>query len=279
MLNRWIGIACVLGMLSANTALFMREILPKWLAGDPPIAHAVSLGPNKSHAIQVAVFNEDGVRLGTSWTKSRRTGDIVVVESHTILVSPLLPGSAPNRRMQVHTSLNYEHGSSRVRELRLRVYGMGPMIEIHGEFIPPDDFPCEWRFGDQHGNFVLDADATRALGDVIRPFDRLPGLFVGRAWRVELFDPLAQFLSAAPPDEVSTKTVLVRVTSQETIRHRGRDVETYVVAAPQARAWVTPDGRVLRQVVELPLLGTLRLEHEPFDNEMFLRVVRRHGEP
>ncbi len=66
---------------------------------------------------------------------------------------------------------------------------------------------------------------------------------------------------------MATSSVLVRVTGTESIEHNGRVVEAFRVEADRAVAWVTSDGRVLRQEVDLPLLGRLTLIDEPFDQQ------------
>ena len=60
MANRWIGIVCVAGMLGANSALFLRDILPGWTASDPPEPVALSLRPGESLRIQFGIFNAAG---------------------------------------------------------------------------------------------------------------------------------------------------------------------------------------------------------------------------
>ena len=53
----------------------------------------------------------------------------------------------------------------------------------------------------------------------------------------------------------------------EQIEHAGAMVQAFVLQAEKLQAWVTPEGRVIRQELELPLFGTLTLVDEPYDAE------------
>ncbi|MBU0617110.1 MAG: hypothetical protein KKI02_05290, partial [Planctomycetes bacterium] len=47
-----------------------------------------------------------------------------------------------------------------------------------------------------------------------------------------------------------------------------REKRANILEAEGMRAWVTPAGRVIRQEFELPLLGTLLLVDEPYDESL-----------
>jgi len=50
-------------------------------------------------------------------------------------------------------------------------------------------------------------------------------------------------------------------------------VEAFVIEAERLRAWVSREGRVIRQEFELPLVGKLTLVDEPYDDELRQRVL------
>jgi len=272
MLNRWIGITTAALMLSVNTLLVVRDVLPCWLPGDPPQAEIELLRPGEQRRTQVSIYNKVGQRVGRSWTHSKRGNTLLTVDTSTVLYPIQLPQDVVTPRLEIHTNLVY-HQDVCVDSLRIDVHGFTDLegcevpIGLRGEHVPPNDFPCQWQVGEQWGTLILDADATRVLGDIIRPFDRLPGLYVGQAWRLELLNPLTRLLPGFRDSPVATSSVLVRVTGTESIEHNGRVVEAFRVEAERAVAWVTSDGRVLRQEVDLPLLGRLTLIDEPFDEQ------------
>jgi hypothetical protein len=134
--------------------------------------------------------------IGRSWTRSTRLekGDLVQLNTMTVLGPLHLAGGLSLPRVRVETSVQYRWGRKRVDELDFRVHGLGVPIVLRCAAMETGDFPCIWQVGTQQGKFMLDSRAPEALGDVIRPFDRLPNLYVGQSWRLDLLNPLAQML-------------------------------------------------------------------------------------
>jgi hypothetical protein len=275
MINRWIGIVTLALMLSVNAALLLRDVLPDWLAGEPPTSRALQLEPGGEIRAQYGLFDRQGRRVGYSWTTSSRSGDLIAVRNSTILQSFALPRGLRTPALRIDTNLRY-HGATTLEELRVQVHGFGIPIRLDGEFVPPDTFPCEWRVDTQVGSIVLPASATRAIGDVVRPFDSLTGLRVGQSWRVELLNPLAGVLPGWGSDNVmALGSIRVRVTKLERLMHQGALTEAFRLEAESMRAWVTREGRVIQQEIDLPLFGTLRLVDEPYDENARARVIAR----
>lgn len=274
MVNRWIGIATLGLMLSVNAALLVRDILPDWRAGEPPVSHALRLESGKTTDIQIGILDGEGRRIGYSWTRCGRTEDLVTVRHCTVLNALSLSGDVQLPKIRMDTNLNYL-GETTLNELRIQVRGFGIPIELNGEFIPPDDFPCEWRVGTNEGRFVLPAEATRAIGDIVRPFDSLAGLYVGKSWRVKLLNPLAGIVPDWGARNMMADSMLIQVTGTSPVDFHGTTVEAFVLAAnmQNLRAWVTADGRVIRQEVELPLFGKLALVDEPYDRNTRKQVL------
>lgn len=273
MINRWIGLATLALMLSVNAALLVRDFLPDWMAGEPPASRALELRDGQEISLQFGIYDREGRCIGHSWTRSMRHGELVGVRHRTVIDSLHLPIETELKAVRIDTNLNY-HNQARLDELRVRVHGLGPTIKLEGEFYLPDDFACRWQVGPQRGEFQLPAHATRAMGDFIRPFESLTGLFVGQTWRVELVNPLSGIVPDWGAREMATRSLLVRVTGTEQIAYRDGSVEAFVIEAEQMRAWVTPAGRVIRQEFTLPLLGTLVVMEEPYDEDLRRRVLQ-----
>jgi hypothetical protein len=277
MLNRWMGIGCAFGMVLANAAIVWRDVLPAWLAGDAPPSEPLSLAPGEKRFVQVGIYDRTGRSLGRSWTRSTRTGvgGLVQVFTTTVLEPIPLPGGITSPRVRVETEVSYRNNQTTVDEVKFNMHGLGvEPISLHGEAMPTGEFPFTWQVGTQEGKIVLDSRAPSALGDVIRPFDRLPDLYVGRSWRLDLLDPLSQLLPNLKQTGLGFEPVLIRVTAQELIEHQGKLTEVFVVEGGGATAWVAANGCVLRQEVDLPLVGRLVLLDEPYDDEARRAAVR-----
>ncbi|MFH1746862.1 MAG: hypothetical protein ABIG44_07425 [Planctomycetota bacterium] len=270
MLNRWIGITCLTFMLSANALLFIRDILPTWLTGDPPLLVADSPAIGLKQQAQLGIFDDEGRVVGRNWTISETQGLFLEVNSCTLLRPVMLPNGIATPEVRIDTRLRYRQEDGMLSELVLTLRGLPTSIRLRGEFMPPDEFACSWKVGYQPGGtFVLPAEATRALGDVFRPFARLPGLYVGRTWRLNILDPLAHILPGLKDQSMLAEPIIVRVTGKEQIQQAGQMIEAYIVEAPRTKAWVASDGNVLRQELELPILGKLILRAESFDGEAY----------
>jgi len=276
MLNRWVGILSAFCMLLANGAIIWRDILPDWLAGDPPPNEALLLSPGEKRFAQVGIYDDDDRTIGKSWTLSHRVGvgGSVNVKTTTVLEPLHLAGGIATPRVRVETSVTYRFNETTVDELEFRMFGLGLPVSLHAEAMPSGEFPCQWQVGSERHKFVLDSRVPVALGDVIRPFDRLPNLYVGRRWRLDLLDPLTQIFPQLRNTPLAPESVSIHVTDRTTISHAGDDVEVFVVEGGGATAWVAPDGRVLRQEVQLPLLGRLILLDEPYDDAARRKAVR-----
>lgn len=267
MMNRWMGIVALGLMLSANASLVMRDLLPRWLAGNPPRSNALRLQPGQRIDTQYGIFNAEKRRIGYSWTQSSRNEDIISVQHRTVLLEGAIPLDVKLGSLRLDTNLIFRD-SDQVDEIRVNVYGLGIPIRLEGEFFPPDDFACRWQIADQRGDFILPGRLTRSFGDVLRPFDSLTELTVGQSWRLELLNPLSGLLPEWGGSLMSTEGLYVRVARSEEIEHGGTRVETFVLEADRLRAWVNHKGRVLRQEFDLPLLGTMILIEEPYDQQL-----------
>ncbi len=274
MINRWLGIATFAIMASVNAALFLRDILPGLLAGEPPPPQVMQLPDGYSLKSQAGIFNQRGERMGYVWTIAKRDLDLLSVQNCTVLGALHLPAGLSLPSLRIDTVMQFKLPERRLDRLLVQVMGLGVPIRLEGEFYPPDDFPCQWQVSDQRGSFVLTGISKASLGEALRPFDSLTGLEVGQSWRIELLDPLTGILPGLGRDRMLSRDMLVRVTARETIEHGGRRVEAFRVEGPALAAWVAEDGQVLRQTIRLPLLGEVMVEAEEYDEELRQRVSR-----
>ena len=255
----------VLFWLASMSVLFVRDILPTWMAGDPPPAIALDgMGPGHANS-QAGIFRADGQRIGTNWLRFYTPVDDQLTVKSTTFVSglPLVP---PLRIVSRFTFRD----QGVLDNFDMSILGAPLPIRIKGENYDPD-FPCELTMGDETFRWRMDAKTSRMLAETFRPFMRLPGLHVGRSWRMRVVDPLATVTRGAGQFNV----VLVRVTRKETIQHEGESVECFRVEAPQLVAFVTNDGRVLRQEIEVPVFGRFVILSEPFDKDSLRKAEDR----
>lgn len=274
MWNRYLGLLLTGAMLIANAGIFVNDVLPRWAPDDAPPTDAQLLAPDETRQVQVGIFRADGQRIGKSWTRSSRRGgaDLVYVATTTVLGPIALP-SATVPRVRIETELTYRGSTAQLDDLDFRMYGLGTPVQLVGEAMDSGEFAFRWRVGPERGSYLIRNEYLRSLGDVIRPFDRLANLSVGQSWRVKLLDPVSQMLPNLGAEAIELEPVLIRVTRTERMEHRGEAVQAFVVEGGSARAYVHPDGRVLRQVVNVPLLGELHLIDEAFDENERIRSV------
>ncbi len=295
MTNRVIGILIILMWGVAIVALLQRDVIPYWRADlRPPDAVPIE-------HIQVGIFingrwpagGDDAVRrdpaaggddpsgrpilterrIGTSWVFSRSAGELSMVQSSTVLHPDKLPLPALNRLPSVlfDTSLVYQRDAT-LQEFETQVLGLPMPVRVEGVLLGID-YSCLARFGKVHRKFSLDARMSRHLGEALRPFSHLPNLEVGRTWQVRLLDPVSLLRGSS----ADFRPMLVRVSQIDTIPHPhdGRDVDCFRVESDRAWAWVDKSGRVLVQVVDVPLLGKLTIRDEPYRDALRRETIQR----
>lgn len=264
MVNRWFGIATLAGMLAANAALFVRDMLPGLLAGDAPTSSVFTLASGEKQERQTGIFAEDGSLIGYSWTVAERSLELLTVRTTTVLDRITTQGGTYVPRLEVFVEYAYNR-EGRLDNLHARVFGLGIPIGLRGEYVPPDAFPCEWQFDTASGSFVIPAELTGQLSDSFRPVQMLAGLVVGQTWRMEVINPLAGLASKFGASDMASTTLLVRVTREEFLEFGNASRRTVVVETDRFRAWVCDNGEVLRQEIDLPLIGKLSMVAQPFD--------------
>lgn len=275
-MNRVVGTLITLVWLACMAALLERDVIPFWRAQDPPGR------PIPPGAFQVAIRNQAGRRVGTTWiTTSPMPAYTAVLSSTRLDLGSVAPG-LPGGTLFFDTDLSYD-AAGLLDEFAVRLDTAAIAARVTGVRYDRE-FACTARIGSLTRTMSFDGELSRYLGDCIRPFTYLRGLHVGQTWRLRLIDPIALLTRGA----LAFDTQLVRVTGRETISHQGRRVPCYRIETQGATAWANDAGRVLRQEVRIPLLGEWTLVDEPFDRRArkrareavrHLREARRAGIP
>jgi len=265
------GIGVTLLWLGTMGALVNQDVLPAWRAKPiPPIATR-KLVERTGENHQAGIFDQNGHRIGTSWTIYMAMADIII-NSTTYFESVPMLGNAP---ILIDSSAHM-NAKDVLDKFELDFFGPPPMrIQLQGENYDPD-FPCSLKIGTVEYQFNLDAKMVGMMSDVIRPFIALPELEVGASWTMELFDPW----TAITQHKAEVKPVLVRVTGKEDIElEPGHVVSCFVIETHGAKAWADVNGRVLIQEVEVPLLGKLTIRDEPYDRDSRQKARQKMRHP
>lgn len=265
MLNRWLGIASITAMLGANTALVIRDIVPTWTAGDPPRSSLYSLVGDDDFGQKLGIYDNDGQHVGDSWTLARRSGEVLTVYTWTNFESGYIGAAALATPILIRSKITFD-ARQRPDALQIVVRGLGETMQLDGQLVEPNDFTCRWKIGEAEGDFILPADMLRVFSEVTRPFDHMANLRVGQSWRMHIFNPLSALMPGTNARNMGGEMIVAEVTGQENLFHRGENIRVFIVETDRARAWVAPDGRVVQQQIELPILGRLVLIDEPYDD-------------
>jgi len=250
----------VLLWVSAMTALFVRDVWPAWSAQDAPPLNSKKLADLPQRQEQFGIFKAGGDRIGTAWSDLQASPERTTIRG-TIATNAL--GIVPPLRIESVTEFDSAGG---LDSFDLRVLGIADSrIAVRGER-RGIYFPVEMHFGTFHRQANLDMAATRLIGDSMRPFTFLPTLHVGQSWRMQLLDPIAAVLGG----KTQFRSIVARVTRQETIEHLGEPVDCFVVetSPQQVTAWVDAHGRVLVQEVDLPGFGRIAVREEPYNDDL-----------
>ncbi|MCG8407382.1 MAG: hypothetical protein MI923_19460 [Phycisphaerales bacterium] len=265
-MNRTFGIIVSLVWILSMAALIQRDVLPFWRAQDPPSQ------PIPPGEFQVAIHDEAGNRLGTTWLESMPLSTTTTVHSMTRLdvgaVTRILPMF---REMFLDTKLNYDQDETLYEfSFRLETGSVAATVEaVRYE----QEYACKAQIGNISKSMSFSGEMSKYLGDSLRPFTHLKGLHVGQNWRLRLLDPIALLKSQT----LEFTTQLVEVTEREVIEHLGERVDCYKIKTHGTVAWADESGRVLRQEVQIPFLGKWILTDEPYDEKDRARAWQRMG--
>ncbi len=260
-MNRAIGIIITVVWLLCMGLLIRRDVLPYWLADDPPSA------PIPQAEFQVGMYSEDGRLIGTTWvttlTLPGQQSVLSLTELDLKALSRVLPLAGD---LYLETDLTYGE-DRKLDEFSFRIETALLSAHIDGARYE-QEYACTARVGETVTQLSLDGRLAQYLSDSIRPFTHLSNLRVGQRWRLRTLDPL----SLLKGQSVEFTTILVEVTGRESIEHAGRRVECFRIEAAGAVAWADESGRVLRQEVRIPLVGKCRMIDQPFERQRYRKA-------
>lgn len=250
MINRLTDIAIVVLWLATTSWLVMRDLLPNYLASDPPgTGQVLRQGPRQYKS---GIYDSTGRRIGVSYISIRPSADNLRVSCRTELRHPIFDAVG---LLTVNTTLLYGHDDA-LERLDLVVFGLPVHVSVTVENFGMD-FSAELIVGSYNKHMIFDSQSAQHLSQMLQPFFFLPDLYVGRCWRIWTFNPLSP---------ATFKPVLITVVCKETIKHRGVDISVFRIEGAQGLvAWADDAGRVIRQQLELPMLGTFTIIDEPVD--------------
>lgn len=279
-MNRLFGILVVLMWLTATFGLIRRDVWPAITARQPPPTPSGELIARIGERHQYGIFRaSSGARVGTSWMQLQSRPDFTNGDvsnnaadvTSTTHLGPIIGNPPLNVELGLHlmadgTLDNFTFdivGAHRMTGDPLRIHAEG---ESFGQKLA-----CKFQIGLMERTFSLDAATSSLVGDTFQPFACLPALEVGQAWRMQVIDPLTALTGGG---QLVPRTKLVRVVSKETIEIDGKKTDAFVVETEGARAWVDERGLVLRQQLDVPLIGRLVVQRERYDESALSNAKR-----
>lgn len=253
--------------VAAMVLLFQHDIVPRLLAGDPPLQAA------QAEKKQYGIYTGQGVRVGTSWVDVQPAGKSLAIRTNTMLdqlaaVAPIA-SLVPEGAVRIQTDLIYF--DNEINSLDLNVWGLPVPVQAHGGRVGAY-FAVQMQAGTFKSAMTLRGEEALAISDLLRPMTRLKNLQVGKSWNVKMIEPFSLTGTGR------FRNLLVRVTGQEERTVEGRTVSCFKVESEGGlTAWVEPSGEVVEQVVKPTGLGaSLRMLREPYQHrshvEAYLHV-------
>lgn len=288
--NRAACAAIVLFWIIATFALAKRDILPRWVVGDPPdfaFAASAATDANADAKSQVEVplpepsrwlilvpdprnaeaYREVGKMLTRSDRDDSQPGSAgwILTSEVQLDADRLLPKSLFSAGLKGESSrLNIDSesridasGSLSGFQVIVADENRRPMLRMNGKRqgerleVTADGFNGTVRLKE---SFPFSRGA--AVQNGFSPLERMPNLQVGQVWRAQVVSPLTG----------AVQTATTEVAARQVVRWRSRLVETFQIVSRmppiQVRAWVREsDGLLIRQEAPTPLV-TVILERE-----------------
>jgi len=255
-MTRHLVIGCIVVFwLTMMGLLVKREVVPAWVTARRPTYRTAAVEEDLPRRTQLGIYLKTQ-RVGTSRSITRRDTDGSLVIEGTVVVEARVPLLHVRSRLDVASRVRVGP-DGRLR--RFRIDAKAPGIEriMQGEVVGSDLIVTS-RTGRHTETRTIPFEPRDALAHDLCAMEGLGDLHVGRRWFIQNLNPLTGRHTPG----------MVEVRRREIIAWRGERVETFLVVsragAMEVRAWVRPDGEVLRQ--ELPI--GLTLEREPFEEPL-----------
>lgn len=254
MISRLWFILLLLFWLASMGWLVSHDVWPAWTAVDVPKYDGGDWLTDETRRTQLRIVDERKRRVGTVWTEYNKSKAGV---SRTDIIWIKSLGIIPPLRIEMDSDFTLD---GHLDQIEMDLFGAGQKFNLLGERYS-GHLAFKLDFGTQQQYFKVDAAAVGTVDSMFRPFATLPRLEVGHSWRMHVFNPMAAITG------VGSKLIpmLVKVTGWEMIRTPEGNFKCFVIEAGGARAWVKPNGVVVRQEVKMPIGGTLTIETEPYD--------------
>jgi hypothetical protein len=265
MSNRWFTLVIVLFWLASMSWLIAEKVVPPLLVGERPSDVAEEVQPARTPVAWQLLLNDQP--LGWASTDTVERPDRVVELRNRVHLDRLpLKETAPwlarlldpkgrDEQMSFDTDSLIEMADGRLLGFRTSVsFGeLKDAILVNGT-AEGNQLKLNIRAGDLNYPTSTELSADTLVGDSLSPRARLNDLRVGQTWTEPVYNPLR------PPNS-PLEVLHARVDRQEPIAWHGQIVKTAVVVyrddpgsdtaarSPRARAWVGPNGEVLKQEV------------------------------
>lgn len=253
----------VVTWLASMFILIERDVLPRYIVGNPPDFKALSLDQTELKT-DWQIFVEEGdektrpVGRATNIARKRPDGGFTLESEVRIDAcglfqgTPFQIGEATHFEFSNTTLISSQGLLDQVRaDVRVRELGEKPILNIQA--VPDNHGMLEVRFSSSISPILnFRQNINYAPRELVRgglePIDRLPGLRVGQRWNSQVLQPMT-----GRPEQIQSS-----VTGMSRIFWNNNPVEVFVVeheaGAFTAKTWVRPDGLVLRQQLPTPIV-------------------------
>ena len=234
----------------AMSWLVAHDVLPAWRAQDPPPFVASDWlklhGKKTQYALRL-----DGERIGAIWTDypvldegASQRRDLIWIDRCPIpTVAPL--------RIRVDSTFT---GNGVLDELKVKISNRHGEIDLRGERFH-SDFSFTLQSGPNERAFKLPLADGGFISERLQPFSHLGDLELGQSWRMQVFNPIAAVTGIGN----RFSSVVVEVVDASVQQTPDGPLQCFLVQSDRMQAWIDEHGLVVRQEVDIPGIGTLRL--------------------
>jgi hypothetical protein len=262
--SRFVSLAILIYWSVAAFCLLTWDVLPELTLGNPPDLRAIAFAGDPARPIRwsIQVIDDPKVpevrrTVGEAVTASSPQPDgwYLLTNRVDFDAADLLSGTPFATKTHIRLGIDSHYhvdpsGNLQSFELLVRSREFGDdLIQVKGqlkgkrmEIVSQGPMPV------LNQKLAFEYEPRSVVHDVLGPLDRLPGLHVGQRWETRLINPFSGQVDRVK-SQVSRRTL---------IHWDGNPVTTFEVVQQMSpfsmRAWVRPDGVVLRQEVPLPFV-------------------------